>query len=317
MVVHFALFSSFSLYEALQPMSLVFPMHVCVATPPLSNSAWFSSSYRENEPVMMETQARLPPSPPPSAPTRPTETSVEVTTDAGTTAEDCKENHAATEAVPGKEEGNGVPDENGEEELTSEGVVATGPMEEQQPKEKEEQQPEEKEAGSQTLSKVPQPPKQMSITSLFARQQQQQQQQQEEEEEEEADVTTTHSQTSTDPDNPPARPGKTKLPLISNSLPPAPKLSSVEEFVAVENEKTDRDLTPLERFQQRLMQQMTGAGEHVGRSCGKGQKVEEEREEEDGDGTKEFALKPLISDDVISKLKDKPGGHQLKITPIQ
>ena len=116
---------------------------------------------------------------------------------------------------------------------------------------------------------------------------------------------------------------KTPLATVSSSLPPAPKLSSVGEFVIKEEETPGerRVLTPLERFQQRLMQQMTGAGRGSPGDHEKGRGGRKEREgavmvkseageigEEVGEtGKGDGPPKPLISEDVISKLKDKPG----------
>ena len=123
-------------------------------------------------------------------------------------------------------------------------------------------------------------------------------------------------------------PPNTHLPhLISSSLPPVvaaaatPKLSSVEEFVMGEEKvdgDLDRELTPLEQFQRKILRQFHPGSQHrikdrreegvvvrgeEGEGEGEGE-GEEGREREEGTvGT----LKPLIPDDVITKLKDKPG----------
>ena len=144
-----------------------------------------------------------------------------------------------------------------------------------------------KKTDSHNLSKRP---KQMSLKSLFAR------------------TTSISSQTpttATDPAEPPSRP-RTRPSLAPSSLPPAPKLSSVEEFVSVEKEREreERVLTPLEMFQQKLVLQVSGRGRSV-----KGEGVESGRTVESVEEKGDSVPKPLISDDVISKLKDRPGGY--------
>ena len=112
---------------------------------------------------------------------------------------------------------------------------------------------------------------------------------------------------------------------ISSSLPPAPKLSSVEEFVvgttaSDETAGESRVLTPLEQFQLKLMGQMAGPPGDITRGVGREREREREagvdggRMEAGGEETGEDdkiergnVQKPLISDDVISKLKSKPG----------
>ena len=143
-----------------------------------------------------------------------------------------------------------------------------------------------KKSDSHNLSKRP---KQMSLKSLFARS---------------TSISSQTPTTATDPPEPPSRP-KTRPSLAPSSLPPAPKLSSVEEFVSVEKEREreERVLTPLEMFQQKLVLQVSGRGRSV-----KGEGVESGRTVESVEEKGDSVPKPLISDDVISKLKDRPGG---------
>ena len=228
----------------------------------------------------------------PSSPSPPPSTEQGIDKDITEAPEPSKDTNTPTDTLEREGVENCEPVENGREEPSLEREngepvtpVAVETVEKQQTKE--------------ALLKVvpPPPPKQTSITSLFARQHMQQ-------------ASRSPVNPSTDAAEPPPRkPKKTRLPLDSSSLPPAPKLSSVEEFVVVEKERTDenRDLTPLEMFQLRLMGQMTGAARQMGKKCDKGHG---KREEEEGEGEKgDPVLKPLISDDVISKLKDRPGGH--------
>ena len=198
------------------------------------------------------------------------------------TGEPARESSECETKAPEREEGKPV--ENGgtssNQERDGESIVTeSGPttVEEHQTRKK---------SDSHNLSKRP---KQMSLKSLFAR------------------TTTISSQTpttATDPAEPPSRP-KTRPSLAPSSLPPAPKLSSVEEFVSVEKEREreERVLTPLEMFQQKLVLQVSGRGRSV-----KGEGVESGRTVESVEEKGDSVPKPLISDDVISKLKGRPGG---------
>ena len=174
----------------------------------------------------------------------------------------------------------------------------------------EDQTKEERRAKSPTLP-PPAPQKQRSLASLFAKQLKKTAQSQQA-------PTATMSTSNTEQ----LTQSRTVLLNIPSSLPPAPKLSSVEDFIL--NEANDlagsvvegRELTPLERFQQKLMQQMTPSQPPNEREKGGGRVSvvmveggEEEVGEEEGGkmGESEVTPKPLISDDVILKLKDKPG----------
>ena len=172
------------------------------------------------------------------------------------------------------------------------------------------------EGDQERRSKSPtQPPpglqKQRSLVSLFAKQCQKTSQSQ---------IVPANTTISTEQLN--SKHSQTTL-LHSSSLPPSPKLSSAEDFVIGETSgghttAESPALTPLERFQQRLIQQMTASQpscrdhERGGREES-GEMVEDEGGEtgEGGEGGKsgksEGVPKPLISDNVISKLKDKPG----------
>ena len=135
--------------------------------------------------------------------------------------------------------------------------------------------------------------------------------------------TTAHSTTqsaNSDSEHLNKHPNTKLLPLISSTLlPPAPKLSSVEEFVLREEEKTsadlDRELTPLEQFQQKLMEQMSGWRRNHESCVVKEEDGRDKDEEKEGESRIEngemmsccSVPKPLIPSDVISKLKDKPG----------
>ena len=152
---------------------------------------------------------------------------------------------------------------------------------------------------------LPAPQKQRSLVSLFAKQFKKTAQSQ--------IVPTTTTTTCTEQLSSKHR--QTSLP--SSSLPPAPKLSSVEDFVIGERVESPV-LTPLERFRQRLIQQVTasqppaqdherGGGEESGEMVEGGGREVGEGEEDEKNVKGEVVLKPLISDDVISKLKDKPG----------
>ena len=201
------------------------------------------------------------------------------------TGEPARESSECETKAPEREEDepveNGGTSSNQEREGNGEGegiVTETGPttVEEHQTRKK---------TDSHILSKRP---KQMSLKSLFAR------------------TTTSSSQTpttATDPAEPPSRP-RTRPSLAPSSLPPAPKLSSVEEFVSMEREREERVLTPLEMFQQKLVLQVSGRGRMV-----KGEGVESGRTVESVEEKGDSVPKPLISDDVISKLKDRPGGY--------
>ena len=274
--------------------------------PPLSLSHCKSVDFpcRENEPLTEQTQPS--PSPPPSnspADTHTGEGIDEEATDARRlTAED---NSAPTSTVERVGVKNGEHVENDREELSQErengesvtpGVFQT--LDKQQTTDSGAVlDMKENKVDSQPRSKVAHPPKQTSITSLFAKQ--------------ETRRSTLPSQPPSTVDPPERPPVKTRLPLVPSSLPPAPKLSSVDEFVVVEEERIEpRNHTPVEKFQLRLIEQITGAARKAGKN-GDNRGQGERGEEEEGEGVREE--KPLISDDVMSKLKDRPGEQQLEL----
>lgn len=138
--------------------------------------------------------------------------------------------------------------------------------------------------------------KQRSLTSLFAKQLQ------ETDRSQQVSTPTTSLSTTNQPEtllsnttDPP------KTLLSSTSHTPAPKLSSAKDFL-LSNVTETEELTPLEVFQQKLMHQITSSQLPQEGGGGRGG----EGEGEGVEGRTEVA-KPLISDDVISKLKDKPG----------
>ena len=117
----------------------------------------------------------------------------------------------------------------------------------------------------------------------------------------------------------------------SKPPPPAPTLSSVDEFLlAGEDEVTFgvevRELTPLERFQQKVIEQMSCSQRQsggVGREgmvtgeegTGEGEKVVER---EGGEKVKNVSSpSQLIPENTILKLKDKPGEHMVAKYPLQ
>ena len=110
----------------------------------------------------------------------------------------------------------------------------------------------------------------------------------------------------------------TKLTPSTSSTPlptPAPSLAALDDFLLENDDKMTVDvpvipskpLTPMERFQQRLMKHMS-----VSSLSSSSQPVRRERESaatregEDGKST-------LVPEDVITKLKDKPGGFYFTI----
>ena len=148
---------------------------------------------------------------------------------------------------------------------------------------------------------------QRSLASLFA------QQLKKENKKKAAQSQQVTTDTSTDTTEPLTQ-SETVLSTVSSSLPSAPKLSSLTDFVlgdeagdATESGES-RVLTPLENFQQRLMQQMICSQPHKTRGKGgvKEMVLLGEVVGEEGNG-EAATCKPLISEDVISKLKDKPG----------
>ena len=113
----------------------------------------------------------------------------------------------------------------------------------------------------------------------------------------------------------------TKLaPSTSSSTPlptPAPSLVALDEFLLENDDKMTVDvpvipskpLTPMERFQQRLMKHMSVS------SSSSSQPVRRERESaatREGDDGKSI----LVPEDVITKLKDKPGEFYFSRSPL-
>ena len=97
-------------------------------------------------------------------------------------------------------------------------------------------------------------------------------------------------------------------PSTSTPLPtPAPSLTALDEFLLENNDKMTVDvpvipvklLTPMERFQQRLMKHMSASSSQPVRSSR--EKTSTGTGEEEGESS-------LVPEDVITKLKDKPGG---------
>lgn len=97
-------------------------------------------------------------------------------------------------------------------------------------------------------------------------------------------------------------------PSASTPLPtPAPSLTALDEFMLENDDKMTVDapvipvkpLTPMERFQQRLMKHMSATSS---------QPVRSSREKKSTGTGEEEGESSLIPEDVITKLKDKPGG---------
>lgn len=95
-------------------------------------------------------------------------------------------------------------------------------------------------------------------------------------------------------------------PPTSTPLPtPAPSLTGLDEFLLENDNKLTVDvpvippkpLTPMERFQQRLMKHMSASSSQPAR---REKKLSEAGGEEEGEES-------LVPEDVITKLKDKPG----------
>ena len=148
---------------------------------------------------------------------------------------------------------------------------------------------------------------QRSLASLFA------QQLKKENKKKTVQSQQVTADTSTDTTEPLTQ-SETVLSTVSSSLPSAPKLSSLTDFVlgdeagdATESGES-RVLTPLENFQQRLLQQMNCSQPPKTRGNGgvKEMVLLGEVVGEEGNG-EAATCKPLISEDVILKLKDKPG----------
>lgn len=101
---------------------------------------------------------------------------------------------------------------------------------------------------------------------------------------------------------------------------PCPSLSNIDDFL-LESDDTltvvvpinpAKPLTPMERFQQRLMKHMTSTSTQPTRKENRSSVEEKEEEPEKG-------VNVLIPDDVITKLKDKPGKlvlRKMKLTCI-
>ena len=92
---------------------------------------------------------------------------------------------------------------------------------------------------------------------------------------------------------------------------PGPSLSNMDDFLLENEDKLTVDvpvipvkpLTPMERFQQRLMKHMSTSSQPVTLSSTEGRVGKEEVEKEGG----EKGGGVLVPDEVITKLKDKPG----------
>lgn len=117
----------------------------------------------------------------------------------------------------------------------------------------------------------------------------------------------------------------------SRPAPPAPTLSSVDEFLlAGEDEVTFgvkvRELTPLEKFQQKVIEQMSSSQQQSGGVGGEGMVTREEQtgegesvvEGEGGEKVRKNTSGPsqLIPENTILKLKDKPGEHMIAKYPL-
>ena len=99
----------------------------------------------------------------------------------------------------------------------------------------------------------------------------------------------------------------------STPLPtPAPSLAALDDFLLENDNKMTVDvpvipakpLTPMERFQQRLMKHMSSSSQPVRRE----RESAATREEEDGKNT-------LVPEEIITKLKDKPGEFYFSRNP--
>lgn len=262
-----------------------------ILSPPLTP---LHTHNRENTPPTLQTQHTPSSSPPPLPPTSvntedgvnrnsgPSTGGCEVGVSGredggGKEMTDCsvRENEAVTHSVGSREEGM----KEGVGVLSVEEETRTQVMKEDQVKEVQ-----------RSKALPPTSQKQRSLTSLFSRQFKEAEQSQQVSIPTTAVSNTDHSKT-LPPD----------IPI------PAPKLSSAQDFLLIEASDANEtvELTPLEEFQQKALQQMTssqlskGKGEMGGGREGEG--------EEEVSKEMEVTFKPLIPEDVISKLKDKPG----------
>ena len=95
--------------------------------------------------------------------------------------------------------------------------------------------------------------------------------------------------------------------IATTPAPPTPSLSCMDEFLLESDDKLTVDvpdsppkpLTPMERFQHRLIKHMN-TSLHPARKEKRPAKTKEESGEETG-------MRPLVPEEVITKLKDKPG----------
>ena len=112
----------------------------------------------------------------------------------------------------------------------------------------------------------------------------------------------------------------TKLPPSTSSSTPlptsAPSLAALDDFLLENDNKMTVDvpvipskpLTPMERFQQRLMKHMSVSSSSSSQPVRRERESAATREGEDGKSI-------LVPEDIITKLKDKPGGFYFSRSP--
>lgn len=116
------------------------------------------------------------------------------------------------------------------------------------------------------------------------------------------------------------QPASTESVELSNSQPPLsnPQLSSLDDFLFEKDDKLtvevsvkpERDLTPLERFQQRLDKHLVVPHPSSKVKVEKGQALLERSKEED------CSMTPLVPEELAAKLVDQPGEYKYYIHVI-